>query len=100
MVVTPPRDGMNLVAKEYVACRVDGSGTLVLSEFAGAALELTRALLVNPYDLGALADAMAQAITMPDQEMHARMRALRRQVMSHDVHEWAKRALEAFGAID
>ena len=88
MLVTPVRDGMNLVAKEFVACRSDEDGVLVLSEFAGAADELTDALLVNPYDVDALAEALHQALLMPGPERRRRMRALRAQVFDSDVHRW------------
>ena len=91
MLVTPVRDGMNLVCKEFVASRVDEDGVLVLSEFAGAADELVDALLVNPYDVDGVADALHEALTMPGAERRRRMRALRAQVMSHDVHLWADR---------
>jgi trehalose 6-phosphate synthase/phosphatase len=90
MLVTPLRDGMNLVAKEYVAARPDERGVLVLSEFAGAAAELREALLVNPFDLGAVAAAVKRALDMPAHEQAARMRALRAQVSTHDVHQWAE----------
>jgi trehalose 6-phosphate synthase len=89
MVVTPWRDGMNLVAKEYVAARVDGEGALVLSEFAGAAQEFTDALLVNPYDEDGIVDALYHALMMPQAEARRRMMRLRRMVASHDVHQWA-----------
>lgn len=89
MLVTPLRDGMNLVCKEFVASRVDEDGVLILSEFAGAADELTDALLVNPYDLSMMADTMHQALTMTGHERRRRMRALRKQVFGHDVHRWA-----------
>jgi trehalose 6-phosphate synthase/phosphatase len=89
MLVTPLRDGMNLVAKEYVAARSDERGVLVLSEFAGAAAELREATLVNPFDLGAVASAVKRALDMPPHEQEARMRALRAQVSAHDVHHWA-----------
>lgn len=95
LLVTPLRDGMNLVAKEFVACRTDGDGVLVLSEFAGAADELTEALIVNPYDVDGMADAVHQALTMQADERRSRMRALRRHVREHDVHRWAARFLEA-----
>ncbi len=94
MLVTPLRDGMNLVAKEYVACRLDGDGVLVLSEFAGAAKELTHALLVNPHDVDGLATAFEQAMEMPLDEQRRRMRALRRVIERNDVHAWATRFLE------
>ena len=80
MVVTPMRDGMNLVAKEFVAARTDGDGVLVLSEFAGAAAELAEALLVNPYDLDGHGEALRRALEMPAEERRIRMRALRERV--------------------
>lgn len=89
LLVTPLRDGMNLVAKEFVASRTDGDGVLVLSEFAGAADELTDAILVNPYDVDGMADAIHQALLLPRDERRARMSALRGRVMTHDVHAWA-----------
>ncbi|GEM_PF-9747 len=90
MLVTPLRDGMNLVAKEFCATRGEDSGVLILSEFAGAAQELREALLVNPYDTGAVAQALETALRMPEAEARNRMRALRRQVATHDVHRWSK----------
>jgi trehalose 6-phosphate synthase len=97
MLVTPLRDGMNLVAKEYVACRTEGGGTLVLSEFAGAAIELQEALLVNPHDTDGVKDALARALEMPAEEADRRMRVLREQVLTHDVDRWARTFLEALG---
>ena len=89
MLVTPLRDGMNLVAKEFVASRVDGRGVLVLSEFAGAAEELRDAVMVNAYDVQSIAAGIRRAIEMPAAEQHARMTALRRRVLAYDVHRWA-----------
>jgi trehalose 6-phosphate synthase len=97
MAVTPLRDGMNLVAKEYVASRVDHTGVLVLSEFAGAARELRRALLVNPRDTDAFRGVLLQALRMPPSEAKMRMAVLRMQVRRHDVYHWAERFLEALG---
>jgi trehalose 6-phosphate synthase len=97
MLVTPLRDGMNLVAKEYVACRHDDGGVLVLSEFTGAARELTSALLVNPHDTDGVKAAIAQALEMPEAEARKRMKALRRQVLRHDVDAWARSFLNALG---
>jgi Trehalose-6-phosphate synthase len=97
MLVTPLRDGMNLVAKEYVACRSDFGGVLVLSEFAGAAIELKDAILVNPHDTDGVKNALHAALTMPAAEGRRRMRALRRQVMAHDVDRWARSFLDALG---
>jgi trehalose 6-phosphate synthase/phosphatase len=95
LLVTPLRDGMNLVAKEFAASRVDEDGVLILSEFAGAADELTDALLVNPYDVDGMADAIHCALTMDEPQRRGRMRALRRQVLEHDVHAWVARFLDA-----
>jgi trehalose 6-phosphate synthase/phosphatase len=89
MLVTPLRDGMNLVAKEFVASRVDDDGVLVLSEFAGAATELNGAVVVNPYDVDAVVAAVQHALVMPPQERRARMRMMRRRVAEADVHAWA-----------
>jgi trehalose 6-phosphate synthase len=95
MLVTPLRDGMNLVAKEYVACRSDLGGALVLSEFTGAAAELRQAYLVNPHDLEGVKDAVEAALNQTDEEGRRRMRALRRQVLVHDVDRWARSFLDA-----
>jgi trehalose 6-phosphate synthase len=97
MLVTPLRDGMNLVAKEYVACRHDDGGVLVLSEFTGAARELTSALLVNPYDTDGVKAAVLRALDMPPDEARKRMKSLRRQVMRNDVDAWARSFLDALG---
>ncbi len=95
MCVTPLRDGMNLVAKEYVASRPHNSGVLVLSEFAGAAQELRQALLVNPHDVDGLAATLHRAVKMPAEEAAAHMAGLRRAVRRNDVFAWARRCLEA-----
>jgi trehalose 6-phosphate synthase len=97
MLVTPLRDGMNLVAKEYVASRHDDGGVLVLSEFAGAAIELKDAVLVNPHDTDGVKDALHTALTMDPGEARRRMRAMRRQVLTHDVDRWARAFLDALG---
>lgn len=97
MLVTPLRDGMNLVAKEYVATRFDNTGALVLSEFAGAAEQLTQAYLVNPYDVDSLALTLETAIGSASVNGNKRMRALRRSVGSHDVFWWAEQCLSALG---
>jgi trehalose 6-phosphate synthase/phosphatase len=99
MLVTPLRDGMNLVAKEFVTCRSDEDGVLVLSEFAGAAAEMGEALQVNPYDVESMAQAFDDALTMPDEERHVRMRALRQRIAARDVHHWAHSFIEALGGI-
>ncbi|MBV9830213.1 MAG: trehalose-6-phosphate synthase, partial [Marmoricola sp.] len=89
MVVTPFRDGMNLVAKEYVACRIDGDGALVLSEFAGAAEELRQAYLINPYDINGMKSKMLEAYGADHREVSRRMRAMRKTVAENDVSHWA-----------
>ena len=94
MLVTALRDGMNLVAKEYVATRVDNDGVLVLSEFAGAADELKSALLVNPHGIDGLKDAIIQAIEMPKRERQKRMRSMRKRVFEYDVARWSDSFLD------
>lgn len=100
MLVTALRDGMNLVAKEYVTCRRDGLGTLILSEFAGAADELTESLLVNPHDIEGLKDSIELALTMSHAEQQRRMTAMREQVAQYDVHRWADNFLSSLAARD
>jgi alpha,alpha-trehalose-phosphate synthase [UDP-forming] len=94
-LVTPLRDGMNLVAHEYAAARTDDDGVLVLSEFAGAAKHLKGAMLVNPYDVESTASAIHRALSMRPGEKRKRMRALRSAVMSLDVHRWAEQYVSA-----
>lgn len=89
---------MNLVAKEYVACRGDLGGALVLSEFTGAAAELRSAYQANPYDLDGVKDAIQAAVEQSEHEGRRRMRALRRQVLTHDVSKWAESFLGTLGA--
>lgn len=95
MLVTSLRDGMNLVAKEYVASRHDERGVLVLSEFTGAADDLPQALKVNPHDIDGLKETILRALSMPDAEQARRMRALRRRVLDRDVARWADSFLSA-----
>ena len=95
MLVTPLRDGMNLVAKEYVACHSDLDGALVLSEFTGAAAELRQAYLTNPHDIEGVKDAIEAALTQTPEEGRRRMRSMRRQVLAHDVDRWARAFLDA-----
>ena len=98
LAVTALRDGMNLVAKEYVACRSDEQGVLVLSEFAGAADELRRAVLVNPHDINGLKSSLLAALSMPESEQRQRMRAMRRVVHRNDVRQWSQNFLRAVEA--
>ncbi len=97
MVVTPVRDGLNLVAKEFVATRTDGDGVLVLSRFAGAAEELEAALQVDPNKIGQLAETLRTALTMAGRERRRRMRALRRAIAANTVFDWAGDFLDALG---
>jgi trehalose 6-phosphate synthase/phosphatase len=94
MLVTPLRDGMNLVAKEFVASRTDGDGVLVLSEFAGAAWELPEALQVNPYDTEATAEVIFRALSMEPEERRARLTPLRERVATFDVHRWVSNFMD------
>jgi trehalose 6-phosphate synthase len=98
MMVTPLRDGMNLVAKEYVAARGDGGGALVLSEFAGAATELRQAFLCNPHDPDAVKDALLRAVHLDDGDARRRMRIMQRHLRTHDVGHWAHTFLNELGA--
>jgi trehalose 6-phosphate synthase len=99
MVVTPYRDGMNLVAKEYVACQYDDTGALVLSEFAGAADELRQAWLVNPYDINGMKSALLEAYRADEKELTRRMRAMRRTVRNNDVAAWADSFMAALADV-
>ena len=92
-LVTPLHDGMNLVAKEYIACREQEDGVLLLSRFTGAARELGDALLVNPHAVDEMADALYQALTMPLEEQQKRMRKLRAQVSEQNIYRWAGKVL-------
>src|SRR5256885_401407 len=92
-LVTSLHDGMNLVAKEFVASRDDEHGVLILSTFAGAALELTDALQVNPYDVQQMAASILRALDMPDEEQAARMHRMRTKVKDHNVYRWAANLL-------
>ena len=92
-LVTSVYDGMNLVAKEYVASQVDEAGVLVVSHLAGAAEELSGALIVNPYDQEGMADSIRQALEMPEHERRERMRAMRLHLSTHDIYHWAESCL-------
>jgi trehalose 6-phosphate synthase/phosphatase len=89
------RDGMNLVAKEYVACKPEGDGVLVLSEFAGAAAEMGEALLINPFDENRTAETIARALDLDEQERRLRMTALHKRVLRNNVFHWGDRFLGA-----
>lgn len=98
-VVTSLHDGMNLVAKEFVAARTDLRGALVLSRFTGAARELTDALLVNPYSIEETAEALRVALTMPPEEQERRMRRMRAQVLDNNIFRWAGMLLSEAGKL-
>jgi len=95
MLVSPLRDGMNLVAKEFVASRIDEDGVLLLSEFAGASVELVESLIFNPYDVDRFSLFINKALTMSQDERQTRMRDLRRRVQAFDSHRWAETFIEA-----
>jgi trehalose 6-phosphate synthase len=100
MVVTPLRDGMNLVAKEYVACRQRDDGALVLSEFTGAARELRQAYLVNPHDINGLKDRLVEAMNDSPRSKARRMRSMRRHVFENDIEKWASTFLDDLEALN
>jgi len=92
-LVTSLHDGMNLVAKEFVAARDDEDGALVLSKFTGAAVELRDALVVNPYDIAEVSEAIHRALDMPREERRVRMQQMRKQVMEYNIYRWAAMVL-------
>jgi trehalose 6-phosphate synthase len=97
--VTSLHDGMNLVAKEFVAARDDEDGVLILSKFTGAAVELRDALVVNPYDIVGVAEAMHRGLEMGRDERRDRMQRMRRQVMENNIYRWAANVLGALSEI-
>ncbi|KAG8232577.1 hypothetical protein J437_LFUL012953 [Ladona fulva] len=98
-LVTPLRDGMNLVAKEFVACRVKDPGVLIVSPFAGAGETMLEALVVNPYEINDAASVLHRALTMPEDERQVRMHHLRRRERLNDVNHWMHSFLKAMGSI-
>ena len=94
-LVTPLRDGMNLIAKEYAATRLNNTGALVLSEFTGSARELKNAIIINPHDIDGLSASIYKAIHMSEGETTRRMRGLRQTIRANDVYHWANSFLEA-----
>lgn len=93
-LLTPVRDGMNLVAKEYIACRTDNSGVLILSEMAGAANELNEALIINPNNFRQVADAIKEAINMPVEEQKRRNKTMQARIAKYNVERWAEEFLQ------
>ena len=98
-MVTSLHDGMNLVAKEFVAARDDDDGVLILSRFAGASHDLRDALLVNPYDVEDVAAAIHRAVTVPEEERRDRMGRMRHQVREHNIYGWAGLLLDELARI-
>ncbi len=98
-MVTSLHDGMNLVAKEYVASRHDEKGALILSRFTGASRELGDALIINPYDTDELAEAIHTSLTMPVEEQTTRMRRMRTTVREHNVYRWAENLISELAGI-
>jgi trehalose 6-phosphate synthase len=99
-MVTSLHDGMNLVAKEYIAARDHNDGALILSQFAGASHEMHGALIVNPYDIEHTADAIKEALEMPKELQLHKMKQMRRMVMSHNVYAWASSILRSMASIE
>lgn len=93
-LVTPLRDGMNLVAKEYVAAKRDNPGVLILSEMAGAAIELSDALIINPYDVEQVANTIHEALVMPEEEQRRRISLMQRKVAKRTVNYWAQNFID------
>ena len=98
-MVTSLHDGMNLVAKEYIASRDHNDGTLILSQFAGASQELHGAMIINPYDIEGSADAIKKALEMSPEAQQQKMKQMRRMVMSHNVYAWASGILRTMASI-
>ncbi|PKL47722.1 MAG: bifunctional alpha,alpha-trehalose-phosphate synthase (UDP-forming)/trehalose-phosphatase [Planctomycetes bacterium HGW-Planctomycetes-1] len=99
-MVTPLMDGMNLVAKEFVACRPDFTGALILSEFTGAANELFQAFIANPYDIDAVADSLELAINAQQDDIKRRMRGMYERVTQFDAKYWARKFINEFGKLE
>jgi trehalose 6-phosphate synthase len=98
-MVTSLHDGMNLVAKEFIASRDQNDGVLILSRFAGASQELHGALIINPYDIEQTADAIKQALEMPKDKQYQKMKQMRRMIMNHNVYAWASNILKTMSSI-
>jgi trehalose 6-phosphate synthase len=94
-MVSSLHDGMNLVAKEFIAARTQNDGVLILSRFAGAAHELKGALIVNPYDTEEMAEAIKNALEMSSDDQHARMEPMRQEILKHNIFWWAASLLRS-----
>ena len=98
-MVTSLHDGMNLVAKEFIASRNNNDGVLILSRFAGASQELHGAIVVNPYDIEQSADAIKTALEMPAEEQQQKMKQMRRMILAHNVYSWGASILRTMSSI-
>ena len=98
-LVTSLHDGMNLVAKEYIGARTDESGVLILSQFTGAARELRDALIVNPYDIEQMAEAIRSALEMDPAEQRVRMRKMREMLKENNIYRWAANLIAALAQV-
>ena len=98
-MVTSLHDGMNLVAKEFIASRDQNDGVLILSRFAGASHELPGALIINPYDTEQTADSIKMALEMPKELQYQKMKQMRRMIMNHNVYKWASDILRTMASI-
>jgi trehalose 6-phosphate synthase len=98
-MITSLHDGMNLVAKEFIASRSGNDGVLILSRFAGASQELHGALIINPYDVEQTADSIKEALEMPKLQQGQKMKLMRRVIMGHNVYSWASNILRAMATI-
>jgi trehalose 6-phosphate synthase len=98
-MVTSLHDGMNLVAKEFAASRQNLSGVLILSRFTGAAQELTSSIIVNPYDIEEMADAIRTALEMPLEEQQLRMTQMRQTILQQNIYSWAASLLKSMDAV-
>ncbi len=99
-LITPVRDGMNLVAKEYIACRVNQSGVLIISEMAGAVKELGEAIIINPNNEDEIADGIQQALTMPMEEQRRRMRYLQDRIRRYDIFKWSGEFIKSMKKVE
>ena len=98
-MVTSLHDGMNLVAKEFIAARKNNDGVLILSQFAGASQELHGALIVNPYDIEQTAEAIRVSLEMPLEVQNQKMKQMRRMIMQHNVYSWGASILRTMASI-
>lgn len=99
-MITPIRDGMNLVAKEYIACRIDDTGVMILSEMAGVIKEMGEAIIINPSNCEMVADSIKQALTMPVEEQKEKIRTIKNRIRSYDVYSWASTFVDTLESVE